>query len=258
MIPPGQVGQVKIQLSTRKLHGDSVRTVTLRTNDPAADLVSLELRARILASVEVFPQLEVRLSNRTPHLSRTRLLVRRDPTESGTLTISDVTTSAPFLTVRAEALAALVPASAGLPPGRPGDWILDLELKEPPPPDTKEAEVRFRTALAREPEIRLPILVEAVPLVRLSAESVVLPAADPGAGPAEPLLGSIRRGLEPSALAVSGEPAGLGVVLEPSGARNFKLHVRWPGAQPADRGRVVLRFGREEFSVPVVVGDESR
>jgi hypothetical protein len=215
------------------------------TNDPVTPATRLRIDAIVVGSVELLPIERLQLTNREPELLAGLLLVRQDPTERGTLAISGVRTSVPWLEAQASRLTQLRPAGDGLPTGRPGDYLLEARVVGQPPAGRSEVEVRFQTGLGRQPEVAVPVVVQVQPAVQLSDAEVVLDGED-----AKTLLVGMRSGVDSAALRARTEGDGLSAELERSGERHYKLHVRWTG-QPGE-GSVILTLGGETYRVPVI------
>jgi hypothetical protein len=240
-VAPGKVGYVNATIDSQSLWGKVSRFVTLYTNDPARPPALLQIDATVIGSVELLPSAQLELSNRT---ARALLLVRQDPTETGTLELSGVTPSSPWLAVAATRLTEKRLAGDGLPVGRPGDWLVEARLAQPPPRGRTDGAFTFRTGLGREPQVRIPVTVRFEPAIELSGQALALSGSASGE-----LLLSIREGLDPAALAVRTEPAALAARLEPSGARHYKLLVSWNGAPGS--GTITLSIAGESYRVPV-------
>lgn len=237
-------------LHTEKLRGAVGRPITVRTNDPTRPTVVLTVRANVLASVEIFPFESVHLSNRGPSLARSILLVKKDPTEAGELTISRASASVPWLAVQPVRLSAERPGATGIPTGKPGDWVVEVTLVGRPDYGRHAAEIGFSTGLPREPEVRIPVTADLTPPVSLSRERIEIPWPAEVEAATATVLVQVRLGLDPSSLTASSENAGLAVVLERAGPRGFKLAARWTESRPPD-GAVVLRIGDESVRIPV-------
>jgi hypothetical protein len=244
------VGYVNATIDTHKLRGEVGRGFTVYTNDPASPRMFLTIKARILASVRLFPGEQARLDNRRPNLDTSRILVRKELTESGALKISDLRSSADWLIVSARRLEGKE-ALQGLPEPWYGDWLIELGVTDQPRYGHSNQTIRFTTGLTREPEVEIPVMVNLSPPVNVSVESLELQAAG-GVPHTETLLISVRRGLDPSLLAVEAEPSLIGVELEPAGGRRFKLHVTWSGGEERE-GSIRFRLGSESYRLPVAL-----
>ena len=250
------MGHIKATLHTDKLHGNVARGITVQTDDRFNAVLRLTIRASIVSSVVVYSGESLTFSNLSPRQNRTRLLVRRDPTESGELKVGDVKPSAEWFTVEATRLQEPRPAGDGLPAGQPGDWLLEGKLVGNPPYGVTRARLSFATGLPRQPRLELPVLGNLRPPVQLTAEPVELRASE--GQPAEAtVLFSIRQGLEPEGLQVESEPEKLEVQVEKTGRRFYKALVRWNGGQ-FPGGALVFRHGDERYRVPVRLAPSER
>jgi hypothetical protein len=184
------------------------------------------------------------LSNREGMRVVPALVVRRAPNASGELRVDGITTSAPWLRVRADRVSEPHPPSDGLPGVAPGDWVLRAEVTDQAPWGRTRETVRFRTGLADQPDVELVASVERRPLITLSAERVTL-APDGTAT----VLGSLRAGIDPQSFSVSAD-GGVRVDTEVSGPRQYTFHlVRDTEANgPAS---IVFKAGAESYRVPV-------
>lgn len=247
-IAPGATGAIAAKLDSASLHGAVDRGITVATDDPESPAIAFTLRAVVVSSVTFEPFERVQLSNRTAALRRGAVVVRRESTESGTLAITDVRASAAWLRVDARAASAEEAARDGLPATRPGDWIVEVELAGPVPYGRSSETVQFRTGLPRQPEVSLPVFVDAQPPVRLSVSPLELPAsADADAT----VVVTVRRGLDAAGLDVAADTDALALELERSGPQAYKLHVRRTRASSGG-AQIAFRVGGETYSLPVV------
>jgi hypothetical protein len=208
------------------------------------------IHAVILASVTILPRDQITLANLRPELEHPKLLLRKEATETGVLEISDLVASVPWIAARATRLDEGRPGGDGLPPGAPGDWLIELEVDGEAVWGYSKESLRFRTGLSRQPLIELPISVNLLPPVNLSTERLTLPARGDGA-PSEGLVHlTVRRGLDPAGLTLDTEPESLDATLEHVDGRHYKVVVRWDGAETGD-GSLVFRVGEMEQRLPV-------
>jgi len=244
------VGYLKATLDTKKLRGNVGRGITVYTNDPARPKVFLTVRANILASVQILPHHTVHLTNRRAGAEKTRLLVRKDPTEQGTLVLSHVEASAPWLAVSTTKLENPLPVLEGLPQAFSGDWLVELSLAGRPEYGRSQQELHFNTALTREPRVKVAVVVNLQPPVVVAPDRLQLAVAPDGRTAEGSVSLSVRPGLDPETLTAQARPAALSVELERTRSRFFKAHVRWNGEGPAD-GTVTFRIGEESLELPV-------
>jgi hypothetical protein len=249
-IPPGQVGHVRARLVTAELAGPVTQGIVVRTNDPDHGRVLLTLKAEVIGSVVLLPQPVMFLRERAGLPPAARVLIRQESSEPGTLAIEGVSTSVPWLTAGVERLDAPRPRGGGLPPGRSGDWVLEVRFRgdEPRYGPVRES-VRFRTGLARQPEVVLEVESNLEPPVHLSARKLVLAPAGEGRARGT-LYASVQSGLDPAALSVEAEPAGLEVKLDPATERMFRVEVGWAGERLSGAS-MTFRIDGHSLSIPV-------
>lgn len=243
------MGYLKATLHTDTLRGTVGRGITVDTNDPTTPRIRLTIRATITGSVVVYPSENLMFNNATARQNRTRLLVRRDPTETGELKVGDIKPSADWFAVKATRLEEPTPAGNGLPAGQPGDWLLEAELVGTVPYGVTREKLSFTTGLARQGEVTVSVLGNLSPPVNLTSQSIELVPAD-GQPASATVMFSIRRGLDPAELRVEAEPETLKVTVEPTGRRFFKAQVTWNGAE-FHGGAIVFSLGQESYRVPV-------
>jgi len=253
VIPPGQAGKIAAKLDTVKLHGDVGRGITVRTDDPDRPSVFLTLRAHVTGGVWILPDEVLHVQNRGGLPAGASVVVRRDPEETDVLAIRDVTPSVPWLRASAENVTEPRQGSNGVPPTRPGDWVVHVEPGPDAPYGRARAEVTFVTGLSTQKEVTLPVMVYIDPPVRLSTERLELTPGPDGTPTPGTVLLTVRPGLDPAGLAVESRPGALHVELEPSGPRAFKLHVDWQG-DGIPKGEIVFRVGTESYTLPVYSG----
>jgi hypothetical protein len=255
-IPPGKVGHVSVSLHTDNLKGAATKSVTVSTNDPTTPQIVLSVRVDVVASIEVLPYEMMQLRSRPGQTAAGRLLIRRDPRESGELKIADIQSSAAWLIVSAKRLSGPTPRGEdGLPPGAAGDWVLEAHLDESAPPlqGRRRENVRFSTGLSRQPTASVGVMFELKPPVNFAVERLIL-KPEPSGAAAGTLFASVREDLDPAALSIEARPSGLEAVAEPSAsARIVTLRVRWPGGAPLAGGALILTVGREKVRLPVEI-----
>lgn len=243
---------LQARLDTKTLRGDVGRGITVYTDDPQRPKVFLVLRAIVLTSVGFLPDETLTLTNRHPDATSSQLLVRKDLTESGSLEITNVRTSVPWLRAEASKIDQARPGGDGRPSVQPGDWELSVEIG-PNPTNYSAVEefVIFETGLTREPTIMLPVALKLAPPVNLPFARLVVPDGE-GAVDTADFVFSLRRGENPEQLEVVGSTPELTIAVERSGRRGFKARVSWDGA--ATEGSLQFRLGREDYDLPVVRG----
>jgi hypothetical protein len=157
-IAAGQVGYVRARLDTTELLGPVTKGIVVETNDPDRRKIVLTLKANVVGSVTLLPQPHIFMVKREGQPYVGRLLIRKEPSERGVLAVSDVTLSVDWLTASVERLEEPRPRGGGLPAGRAGDWVLELRFAgDEPVFGRRRGQVRFRTGLTRQPEVRVEV-----------------------------------------------------------------------------------------------------
>jgi len=248
-------------MHTDNLRGVATKNVTVRTNDPATPQIVLSVRVEVVTSIEVLPYEMMQLRSRSGQPTVGRLLVRKEPTESGELRIAQIESSAPWLVASARRLdEPTARGEDGLPPGAAGDWVLEARLAEDAPPlqGRRRESIRFSTGLSRQPTASVGVMFELKPPVSFPVERLIL-KPDPSGGASGTLFASIRADLDPGALRIDARPQGLEAAIETSASpRIVTLRVRWPAATPLSGGALLLTVGTEKVRLPVEVrsGDD--
>jgi hypothetical protein len=255
-IPPGQAGKVTASVRTDGLAGVVNKVVTVQTNDPARPTFTLTLKATIVASVNFFPSRTLFLSVGQAAENAVRAIIRKDDTETGTLAITDLTPSVPWISATARKVEEAGAAAVGLPPSMPGDYLLEARLTGQAPAVPTPVEIRFKTGLPREPETAVQVTVRVLPELMLSTPQVVLPSPTQEAPVSGSVFLTVRRDLDPAGLQVTVEPLPFKVETAPSGDHRFALQISWKedaaGNAPRD-GRVTAVLGTARASAMVRV-----
>ena len=223
------MGFVSAILDTTQLQGSTVKGIIVKSNDPRNPNLILKVRSNILGSVEVLPQSVIYMRRRSDQAPVARCLIRQEPTERGTLSVSDLTTSDDWLVATAHKLEQSRPRRDGLPQGEPGDWVLEVRFPDERPVYGKLAgKVGFRTGLPRQPRVTVEVESNLEGPVSLSPPRLVLfPAADGEARGT--VFVSVPEGVDAGDLRVVADPPELEVALQPTTRRLFKVNVRWSG-----------------------------
>ena len=237
------MGYLDATLDTDSLRGIVGKGIILTVNDPVRPKVTLAVKALVMGSALVLPPETLSLKNVKE--SGIRRILRKDPTESGTLAVGNVQTTVPWLVATARPLETTEAKMPGLPVIREGDWLLEIKLRPPIDYGSHEENVFFDTGLARHPRFTLGVECELRPPVSLPSETLRLPASG-----RETVVLSVRKGLDPDALTAEARPAGLGVALERAGDRFYKANITWSGGA-LDDGTVVFRVADEELAMNV-------
>jgi len=244
------VGFVTIVLDTTQLQGATVKSVIVKSNDPRSPTLFLEVHSNILGSVEIFPQSVIYMRRRSGQAPVARALIRQEPTERGTLLVSDLTMSDDRLVATVHELKQPRPRRDGLPPGAAGDWLLEIRFRDDSPVYGKlAAEVGFRTGLPRQPRVTVEVESNLQGKISLSSSRLVLfPAADGEARGT--VFVSVREGVDAGDLRAVAEPPELEVVMQPTTRRLIKVNVSWGGGTLSNAS-VSFHVGGETLRMPV-------
>lgn len=246
------MGHIDAKLDTKKLRGSVGRGITVYTDDPGQPKIFLTLSATVVGGVQVLPQGMISLSGVGGRgRNAPTVLLRREASETGEVEISDVSASVPWLNVTVERVEQPRVGVDGLPPGMPGDWLVEVTIDPSAPYGRFRESVQLKTGLERQPELTIPVVVTRQAPVQLSTNRVAFPSElDPKEQPQTVLL-TVRRDLDPTGLTVETDSDLLKVELEPSGRRGYKVRVRWEGAD-RPHGAITFRLGEESYELPVV------
>lgn len=212
-----------------------------------------------MGSVILLPRASLSIGGR--RRSRTgQLLVRKDPRESGELVISDPSTGKPWLQATARRVEVSEPGGNGFPPAAPGDWIVEVRLDDSSQWGVSREELHFRTGLAREPEVKVPVIVTVISPVSFRPDSLVLPMPSPGQRSEATILAVVRRDRASEQLRAEVSPEAFHVSLSKTGARHYQAVVSWKASGPETvrDGTVTFLIGEDSLAVPVRVGGPAR
>jgi len=254
VIPPGQAGKVSAAIRTDGLSGAVSKVVTVTTDDPGRPTFTLTLRATIVASVDFYPSRSMFLAAGLPGGPGGKVLARKSADEKGSLEITGLTASAPWLKVSARKLEAAAPAGPGLPPSMPSDWLIEAKIEGEPPPGNNPAQVKFKTGLSREPEIEIPVNVRVPPPLSFSAPVLDMPVdAEPPQSARGTIYVLLGPGLDPKGLLVESVSPGFRAKTEPVDSRRVRVDVTWsPVAGDMSReGAIVAKLGELSASISV-------
>ena len=192
-------------------------------------------------------------SARGPH-QRNRILVTKDPTEEGDLTITDLRTDTPWLVASTRKVEVAEPAEGEFPPAIPGDWVVEVRIEDDdaPPSGVTQSNVRFKTGLSREPEVVVPISVAIIPPIVVQPRKLrVAPASDDSL--VGTLLAVVRPDLDAAALTVEAIPEVVTVQTQRQGDRRFVFIAKLPASSLTEDAKLVLRLGTHTVEVPIEV-----
>ena len=255
-IPPGQAGKITASVRTEHLKGSVAKGIEVTTNDPVRPSLYLTVRATVVGSVQIMPMARLLLSYGGEQVAPARVIVRKDPGEKGTLAVTDLSTSVPYLTASARKVEAPEPQDGSLPPAIADDYVVEVKITGDPPTGNMNESLKLHTGLEREPIVSIPVFVQVRPALTISTSELVLPSPTGSEETSGIVLMSIRPDLDPASLVAKAEPEPFHAELEQAGPRHFRLHVNWhrTDAGTSRKGTVTLRVGKETVSLPVHVG----
>ena len=245
------MGFVTASLDTTQLQGSTVKGIIVKTNDPRNPSLILTVRSHILGSVELLPQSVTYMRRRSGQAAVARCLIRQEPTEQGTLSVSEVATSDDRLVATAYKLEQPRPRGDGLPQGEPGDWLLEIRFRDDRPVYGKFAgKVGLRTGLPRQPRVTVEVESNLEGPISLSTPRLVLVPAAAGAARGT-VFASVQEGVDAGDLRVVADPPELEVALQPTTRRLVKVNVRWGGGTLSNAS-VSFHVGGQMLRMPVV------
>jgi len=256
VVPPGKAGNIKASIHTANYKGSIGKSITVTHDDPTQGPISINVLAKIVGSVDVlpFPALQIGRRRRgfeTPAM----LIVRKDPSEQGTLAVDGLVASAAWMKVSARKVTAEEPAVEGLPAALPGDVVVSV-LAKGAPVGTSVESISFQTGLTREPKVTVPVTVNIQPLVTLQPNDLILnPVPGGGGGATGQVLAALREDLDPKTVTVTSDTKAFVVRLDPPGESAFRIIVDWDGKgkQPPTETTLHLHVGSETVNLPVRV-----
>ena len=256
VVPPGKAGSISASMHTRNFKGSIGKSITVTHDDPTQGPITISVLAKVVGSVDVFPFPALQIG-RPPRGFETpaMLILRKDPTEQGTLAIGGLAASAPWMKVKTRRVTASEPAVEGLPAAVPGDIVLSV-LAKGAPVGTSVETISFRTGLPREPSVTIPVTVNVQPLITFQPNDLILNAA-PGAngGATGHVLAALRDDLDPASVTASSDSKAFTVRVEPPGERAFRIIVDWSGGGEAlpTQTNIHIRVGSQGVDLPVRV-----
>ncbi len=256
VVPPGKAGTIRVRLHTSNYTGTIGKTVTVTHDDPTQGALTLSFSANIVGSVNVLPHASLQLGTRLKGFGTpARLIVRKDPTERGTLAVDGLVASASWLKVTSRRVTGDERPGEGVPAALPGDFVVSAQVDAPPVGSHAES-ITFRTGLPREPQVKIPVLVMVQPAVVLQPNDLRLnPKPGASAEATGQVLASIREDLDPKSLVVSSDASAFSVRVDPPGERAFRLIVDWEekGENSPTETKIHVRAGGETVELPVRV-----
>jgi hypothetical protein len=243
-------------MHTKNLKGAIGKGITVHHDDATQGAILLSLKANVIGSVEIYPYPTLTIAPRMKGFSTPAfLLVRRDASESGVLSVEELKASVPWVKVSMRKVSSPEPPTEGLPAAVAGDVILSVQLDHPPVGYSGQ-QITFKTGLAREAEYSIPVTVNVrAPLVLQPGELVLQPTAETPDTATGQVLAAVREDLDPKTLVVTSDDAAFVARVENPGDRAFRLIVAWTrnGAATPTETRVHLAASGETIDLPVRV-----
>lgn len=258
VVLPGKAGKIKASVNTSHYTGDITKSITVTDNDTSQPTISLTVKAKVVGSVTVMPYPAIALA---PRLQRnggapSKLLIRKDPTEQGTMKIGGLKSSADWLKAELRPVSAVEPPADGLPEAQPGDVVLSVQLGDAPPQGYHAETVTFNTGLAREPTISIPVNVTVRGPIMLQPSDLILQTlpTDPHRATGRVFV-NVREDLDPTQLTVVSTDKAFVPKMDASTNRSFQMTVDWTDAGAGSPTETVLqlRLGDVSATLPVRV-----
>jgi len=159
VVPPGQAGSIKVSIHTANYKGPIGKGITVTHDDTTQGPIMLSVKANVVGSAVVFPYPSLTLAPRMKGFKEPALLlIRRDETEKGTLDVTGLTASVPWLKTTLRKVAAPEAAVEGLPAAIPGDYVISVLVDHAPVGSTAQS-ITFKTGLTRESQMTIPVMV---------------------------------------------------------------------------------------------------
>ena len=256
VVPPGKAGSIKASIHTANYKGSIGKAITVTHDDPTQGPISISVLAKIVGSVELLPYPAIQIGRtRRGFDTPAKLLIRKDPSEQGTLAIEGLATSLPWLRATTRKVTAEEPAVEGLPAALPGDVVLSVQAGAAPVGNSV-VNVTFKTGLAREPQVTIPVTVSVQPVVTLQPNDLILnPTPNQPSGASGEVLVALREDLDPKTVSVVSDVPAFVVRVDPPGQRAFRLFVDWSGtaASTPTQTAIHIKVGAETVNLPVRV-----
>jgi hypothetical protein len=245
---------LKVKVKTAGYRGNVAKSVAVTSDDPARPDVTLKVRMALVGSVELMPAHRLMLRHRAGQSTTGKILVRKDPTESGTLEITELVSTEPWLAIRARKVHSEESMKGGFKPA-PGDYMIEAEVPESPGSGMHHAEVRFRTGLPREPVIRIPVIFSARAFGAASIKQLYLRRKDPGTPWTGRMNFNLLGNTDPQSVEVSITPDRFKVEVEIMAQGRLQVLVtedpdQVDGQEPP-QGMLLFTRGAETIKVPV-------
>jgi len=252
------VGKVTASVHTDSYRGPVEKEITVTSDDPTNVVMALRIKANIVGSIEIFPQTYLAIPTPPNNEYATRILVRKEKSETGELKITDPTATVPWLIVKPRKVEKAEPPSGNLPAAEPGDYIVDITVSDESQIIQSGQQIRFKTGLTRETQTALPISIVYQQAITASPQTLVLFALDGAKETAGSFDVTVRNNLADTPVKTEVTPQSFSVKLEPTGPRRYKANVswKWVGENPERLGWVTLLVAGESVRVPVRVRDK--
>ncbi len=257
VIPPGKAGTIKASVHTSAYKGQITKQITVTHDDKSQGPIQLVLTANIVGSVDVLPYAALQLTRKRAGFEKpAQLIIRKDPTEKGDLTLSSLQASVPWIKASSRKVNAAEAPVEGLPAAQPGDVVVSVQATGQPPVGSHSETVSFKTGLSREPEVKIPVTVFVQAAVTLQPQELILTpsqqATDTASGQ---VLAAIRDDIDMKTVTAKSDSDAFAVRIDPSGSAGFRLLVDWnaKGKHPAMATTVHVKAGKETFDLPVRV-----
>lgn len=256
VVPPGQAGSIKVSIHTANYKGPIGKGITVTHDDTTQGPIMLSVKANVVGSAVVFPYPSLTLAPRMKGFKEPALLlIRRDETEKGTLDVTGLTASVPWLKTTLRKVAAPEAAVEGLPAAIPGDYVISVLVDHAPVGSTAQS-ITFKTGLTRESQMTIPVMVTVrAPVILQPNELILQPKPDAADEATGQILAAVREDLDPKTLVVTADDKAFVVTLDPPGERAFKLVVAWKskGKKTPTETKIHLRLGEDSVDLPVRV-----
>ena len=258
VIPPGKAGTIKASVHTGNYKGAIGKFVTVRHDDASQGPITLNVRAKIVGSVEVLPYPAMQIArHRRGFEAPALLLVRKDATEEGAFAFSGLAASSPWLKVSERKVAGDEPAIEGIPAAQAGDVVISVQAVDAPV-GTHAETLTFKTGLKREPQVLIPVTVVVEPALSLNSSDLILtPRVEAPDGATGQVLVAVREDIDPKTVTVTSDVPEFKVRIEPPGEPAFRVIVDWrkKGKNPPTEALIHIKAGTEskDFRVRVQV-----
>ncbi len=164
---------MKVTVKTAGYYGIVTKTISLQSDDPVRPQLTLKVKMAIVGSAMILPGGLLALHVRPEQPTEGRMVIRKDPTETGALHVTGVSSSEDWLQVGVRPVVEEQTLERGIK-AAPGDFILEASVPESPGAGQHRAEITFRTGLPREPVITVPVTVIARRFGRSAVKRLLL------------------------------------------------------------------------------------